>query len=473
MTTTPAITTETTHHRALYIGFFIYILVLCSLSFLVYPVADDYSYPLKIRSIPFLEYYSSFYNIWSGRFASNLFIPVLGTLNPHIAIYQFLPVFLILGFAGGAYYFITSFFRQSRGISLFLTAAFCATYFSGYVSPAQGIYWMSGGFTYQIAFNAFIILLGSMSLLSDGASRFWLFHAATILCIAVATGCNEVTMFSTVTIMLAAAVIAVLHRNANRKTYLAYALLALVLSCIATFAPGNFARAAADSRHPSLLVWFGITSLRALGGGFEAFKWLVLSPFLIFIAAAAPFLKSRFQGNLIPAWSNRNNAILAFAVIWLCFFWDYFVSIWSSGKHPYARINNAIYTDVLLSCLAFYAVYIAPRLSGRVTALARRHHRVLCWCLAAAVLLMPNSLNIIINTFNGNFATHRAIVSDQYQKALEAGSNGSITVTASPVAPRPIFFRHLHDPDRKWILSTYKNYWELQDVQIAAPASQR
>lgn len=462
----PALTAEAKYHRVLIILFGVYIIALCALSFLAYPIADDYSYPLKIRNTAFWNYYITIYNTWSGRFASNLFLPLLGNMNPHIAVYKTLPIFLIMTFSASVYYFIISFFKQSRIISLFLTAAFSATYFSGYVSPGQGIYWMSGGFTYQIAFNAFIATLGSMSLLSGSTGKSYLFHAATMLCIIIAAGCNEVTMFSTATVVLFSAIVAILHRHKNRNIFIAYAAITLTLCCIATFAPGNFARADASTRPASFIIWLGIVSLRALGGGFEAFKWLALSPFLLFIAAASPFLTPRFQGNIIPGWSNKKNAMLALAILWLSFFWDYFISIWSSGKHPYARINNAIYTDVLMASLAFYAVYIGPRISERIRERIRVRHHTLCWCLAAAVLLMPNTLDIVRNTLNGDFATYYSVVSTQYHKASQAADNGSCVLPTSPVAPRPVFFRHLDDPDKTWILRVFKIYWNLKEVQF-------
>lgn len=449
-----------------------YLVVLCLLSFLVFPVADDYSYPLKIRNTPFWEYYLQFYNSWSGRFASNLLLPLLGSQSNNLLLYQFYPIFLITSFIASSYFFIIHFFQCTRKNAAILTLAFSATYFSGYVSMGQGVYWLSGGYTYQIAFNALVFLLGSLFCLGQSSKNSWLFHLGTIIAISIATGCNEVTMFSTGTVFLATALVAWLHNHPRRKTFLLYAMLAALLCCFAILAPGNFARIDSDTDKSSFLVWFGFVSFRALGGGFEAFKWIVLSPFPLFIAACAPFLRTPFRGKLIPSLTLKQNTILAFTILWGIFFWDYFISIWSSGKHPYARVNNAIYTDVLLGCLVFYSVYIAPKVSPVIWNLWDKQHKKLGWILLFGVFLMPDTLNIIKNTVNSDYATHYTIVSKQYSTAANAQST-KITVPTTTVAPRPIFFRHLNDERRSWILSVFADYWHLDEVQTIPSTSDK
>lgn len=451
-------------------GFVVYLIALSCLSLMAFPVADDYSYGLKLRSTPFWEYFSDFYMSWSGRFMSNLLLPVLGAQSNNLLLYQALPVFLIISFVCAVFYFMTQFFDCGRRKALLLSLAFSAMYFSGYVSMGQGIYWMSGGFTYQIAFNAFAVLLGALAHIAHNRNTPLWFHIPVMACTAVATGCTEITMFTTVTLFCSAAVVAFVHNHPKKKTFFIYSIIVLGLSVIATFAPGNFARADNDTQYNSKIFWFGFVTFRALGGGFEAFKWLVLSPFLIFFITALPFLKTRFSGNLLPSLSKKYNTLLAFAGMWGIFFWDYFVSIWASGKHPYARINNAIYTDVIFLSLIFFTVYIAPAIKAKHFAAITRHHKALCWVLLATVLVMPDSLNIIKNTVNGDYAKYYRTVSAQYTTA-KATQNSIITVPSAGTEPRPVFFRRLDHPRKTWILDVFMQYWNLDTVHFTSASS--
>lgn len=448
-----------------------YIAMLLSLALFVFPTADDYSYGMALRDKGFWEYYVDFYMTWSGRFVSNAILPILGEKSNQLLFYRGLPVFLIGTFVASLYFFLSQLLKGSPLVLVAVTTLFTCSYFSGYGSLAQGVYWMAGGFTYQLAFNALLLFLGCYLYLIRNKNPSVLVILMLHLSVVVGTGSSELVLLTFCVASAATAFFALIEGHQHRKIFIYFFVVTLVLSLVAVFAPGNFARSANFEGTSTLLSRF-LKALRiAPGGAFEIFKWIGRSPFLICMIALFPYLQVAVSGLIVSKWSQKANCLLAFGIGLFVFFLDYFLPVFSTGDFSGSRMESVAYTDVHIFSFIMFTTYLAPLLGqSRFGQLFLRKNTIITALFFTVVLLMPNTLNAITNFYNGTFVAYADAELAQYEVA-KAGEGKNITLTINPHRPDPIFFRHNYDVKRTWIQGVFCSFWKLNSVSFLPPVA--
>ena len=248
---------------------------------------------------------------WSGRYSSNALYAIYPIAFDLFDGYKFIPAITIVALGLAAAFFLSSLFaiRMFTRPVLLASSVFVSVYLLGMMSPASGVFWMAGAFTYQTANVLFLVTLGLLIRLADRQKRNE--NPVPLLAIAlpviiIAVGANETSMLA----LTAVAFIGViLHLRADRARlwpWLTLLLVSLVCFAIVYFSPGNEIRAADfPLRHDFVRSVEGSLSV-----GFKILWIWISNPVLILATLLTPFAVSR-----LLSLSNRSFAIQTVLIV--------------------------------------------------------------------------------------------------------------------------------------------------------------
>ena len=452
--------------------FSLVLLLFASLGWFVFPIADDHGYFLEYGTRPYWDVAKHAYWNFSGRYLSTFFLTFLSGYVDNIPLYHAYAAILITLLLGALFFLVSSCHRGSLFGSLSMALCLTAAFIAGMPSPSQGLYWMSGAFTFFPAFLGVFIVLGALCRLAffpESAPGPWL--AVGAAGIFVSMGCNELTAAASMFFLALAYGAARLAGNARQRHIGFLALWGLALFCFSFTAPGNFARSEGFER-----AWEWSFLLNVAGGMFEGFKWIARTPAIPAILFCAVLLRPRWNADAVRLSGGKRFALwlgLACAL----FFGEYLLVYVSSRRAPYARMNNAI----------FHAAFVMALIGGGAM-LGEMQQRLRAWCakrggnavfacagtlLAAFIVLQPSVRASVRNYANGEFAAYRQVWLARLAMLPPRDRAGDIVLTlpALKSRPFPIVFRDLVEEQAKhqWIPDVFARYHGLNGIIVEDP----
>ncbi len=454
-------------------AFFLLVLLLfASLGWFAFPIADDHSYFLDYGTRDYWDVAKHVYFLSSGRYLSTYLLTFLSRYVDTLAVYHSLALCLILLLTAPLYFLVGSCHRGKPRETLAMTLCLAAAFLAGMPSPSQGLYWMSGAFTFFPAFIAVFVFLGALCRLAFcPAARPLPLVAVAAAGIFVCMGCNELTAAAGMFFLALASVAARRTGNGRKNTIAMLALWGFVLMCFSFSAPGNFMRSGSMAAERP---WEWGYMLNVAGGTFEGFKWILRTPVLPAVLFCLVFLEPRWFSGL-----PRHTAAKRFAV-WLVltcalFFGEFLLVYVSSKRAPYARMNNAIFhaafTMALIGGALMYGELRRVLRAGYEKAGKTAVFTGIGILLAASILLQPSVSASVRNYANGEFAAYRAIWLERLAMLPPREKAGGVVLTLPALhsRPFPLVFRDLVETQDKhqWIPEVFARYHGLKGIVVA------
>jgi hypothetical protein len=441
------------------------------------PSSDDFCMTSGVNDDGLISHLWNHYLEWSGRYSGNALYAIYPVVIDLFDGYRFIPAIVISALLMATAFFLSTLFRTRLSARPVLLASLCfvCVYLLGMMSPASGLYWMAGAFTYQTANILLLVTLGLMLRLDrrqQDSNSYFIQFAVLLLVIVIAVGANETSMLA----FTAVALLGVLaHLRSGRAILWSWmVILAVSLVCfdVVYFSPGNAIRAADFPLRHDLM--------RSIDGSLSVglkMLWIWLSnPVLIVSSLLAPFVISSLlqqSGRTLPV----SKSVIASLV--LCTFALpvvlQFPAWWSMGGWPPARTIDAIYFLFLISWfLSIGAFTVRYLCDGESKPLKQLNHPY----ASAAVLVLSVSFSVaalqskaykLAKTDLFHLARpYHEYLNKRYQQIERALANDQrylVVADYQDEYPRSIYFNDImHDPDH-WRNVCYADYFGLEKIK--------
>lgn len=195
-----------------WIGIFLFLIIPFFLScFFIHPLGDDFLFSETSREYGSLKAQALFYDLWLSRYSSTA---LLCSLNPlllkSLTLYRLLPVILIISMGISLQFIINRIFNKTLKPWQTMTfiLSLLAVFFMIMPSTAEGLYWMTGSYTYTFAIPITLYWLVCINNLlnveaenADKRKKIIVFIQTALATIFVA-GFNEISMLTLAVVVL-------------------------------------------------------------------------------------------------------------------------------------------------------------------------------------------------------------------------------------------------------------------------------
>ena len=453
------------------------LLVFIFLAQFAQPSSDDFCMASGVNDNGLVTHLWNHYFEWSGRYSGNALYAVYPLVTDLFVGYKFIPAIVIAALFLATAFFLSTLFRTRLYARPLLLSSLCfvCIYLLGMMSPASGLYWMAGAFTYQTANILFLVTLGLMIRLAERqkrSSNYFIVLTVLLLVVVIAIGANETGMLA----ITGAALLGVLvHLRSGRAILWPWmVILAVSLICfdVVYFSPGNAIRAADfPLRHDFLRSINGSLSV-----GLKILWIWISSPVLIVSSLLAPFAISRLL-QLSGRSLTVSNSLIAALV--LCTFAMpvvlQFPAWWAMGGWPPARTVDAIYFLFLVGWFLSLGA-ITVRVLGDGEAEPVEQHKsdyaamplLILSVLFSVAVVADNAFRLAKTDLLELARPYHAYLNQRYQKIEQALANERRFLVVEDYQqeyPRTIFFNDImHDPDH-WRNVCYADYFGLEKIK--------
>ena len=458
------------------------LLVFVLLAQYAHPSSDDFCMASGVNDYGLFAHLWNHYLEWSGRYSGNALYAIYPVVFDLFDDYRFIPAIVIAALFLATAFFLSTLFATSLYARAVLLASlgFVCVYLLGMTSPASGLYWMAGAFTYQAANVLFLVTLGLMIRLAQrqkSSSSYFVLFIVLLLVVVVAIGANETSMIAVTGVALLGVLVHLRSGRAMLWPWMVILAVSLVSFDIVYFSPGNAIRAADFPLRHDLL--------RSINGSLSVgikILWIWISnPVLIVSSMLAPFVISRLlqlSGGQ-PSGRSFNVSRPLLAVLLLCTFsmpiMLQFPAWWSMGGWPPARTLDAIYFLFLLSWFLTIGAFTVRFLhKDKWNWLKQPYHpyaAVAVFVLTALFSLAALESNAYKRAKNDLFHLARPYheyLNTRYEYIERALANGQLYLVVADYQqeyPRTIFFNDImHNADH-WRNVCYADYFGLEKIK--------
>lgn len=440
----------------------------------VFPIADDHSFAMSLRELSPWEYEKNILLTWSGRYIAYLGVWILAEYINNISLYHAYASIHILSLFISIY-ILVSVASKDQGLPSKLLISLCLTtaFITGFPSPSQGLYWMTGAITYFVPFNLSFLLLALLAYLAFEPEKWNHFLSAiTAFIIFLIMGGNEITCFSSVALLFCLSSYAQLIKHSKRKFFIAFFLFCLFLLVASFLAPGNFVRAGLIEAEATR-EWRWSFLINCLGGAFEGFKWIFITPVFISLVFVAFVFKPRWEVENI-FFSLKKRLVFILLIGLGLFFLDFLLVYISSKRAPYARINNAIFAGAFIYGLCAFALLL-PEIRRLIKKMQIKIGVSKGFALIACALILftlgqKTVYSSICNLGNGSFTEYRSIWEERLNLVEEAKKEGleELVMPGLKSRPFPIVFRDIQEKQDKhqWIGPLFARYHGFEKMIV-------
>jgi hypothetical protein len=374
-------------------------------------------------------------------------------------------------------FFLSTLFSTAIYARIVLLASLCfvCVYLLGMMSPASGLYWMAGAFTYQTANVLFLVTLGLMLRLRDrqkSSSKYSMLFSVLLLVLVIAIGANETAMLAIIGAVLLGVLVHIRSGRAILWPWMAMLAVSLLCFDVVYFSPGNAIRAAEFTLRHDLS--------RSISGSLSVginILWIWISnPVLIVSSMLAPFAVIRLMQQ-----SGRSFAVSGrlVAALLLCTFAMpvvlQFPAWWAMGGWPPARTVDAIYFLFLLSWfMTLGAVTIRYLYAGKSSAMMQPYHPY----FAVAVLALSALFSLVgIESKAYRLAKtdlfrlappYHDYLAKRYEEIEQSLANDQrylVVADYQQQYPRTIFFNDIMNDPEHWRNICYADYFGLEKIR--------
>ena len=441
------------------------------------PSSDDFCMASGVNDHGLIPYLWQHYFEWSGRYTANALYAIYPLVFGLFDGYKFIPAIVLLLFFLATAFFLSKFFRVSIYARPVLLSSLCFTsvFLLGMMSPASGLYWMAGAWTYQTANILFLVAFGLMIQLADrqkeSKSYFGLL-AVLLLVLVLAIGTNETSMLALNGLALLAVVVHLRSGWVILKPWLVILLLALLCFAIVYFSPGNAIRAADFPLRHDLS--------RSINGSLSVglkILWLwVSNPVLIVSSFLTPFAISRLYllSARSFAVSKTMVALLVFATLLMPVLLQ-FPAWWSMGGWPPARTQDAIYFLFLVGWYLSIGAFTVHYLSKGKWSLLIQSYRpgvtvalLLLTGLFTAAALESHAYQLAKTDLFHLARPYHDYLQKRYKIIEQAKANGQRYLAVPDYQqeyPRTIFFNDIMFNPNHWRNVCYADYFGLEKIK--------
>jgi len=440
------------------------------------PSSDDFCMASGVNDHGLVRHLWNHYLEWSGRYTGNALYAIYPVVIDLFDGYRFIPVIVIAALFLATAFFLSTLFSTTLYARPVLLASLCfvCVYLLGMMSPASGLYWMAGAFSYQTGNILLLVTLGLMLRLDQrqqSSNSYFILFSVLLLVIVIAVGANETSMLAYTAVALLGVIA---HLRSDRAILIPWLLLLVVsLVCfgIVYYSPGNVVRAADFPLRHDLA--------RAINGSMSVglkILWIwVSNPVLIISSMLAPFAIIRLFQLSARSFSVSKSHIIALLV---CTFAMpvvlQFPAWWSMGGWPPARTVDAIYFLFLLSWFVTVgAITIRYLCTEKLSPLMLPYHpyaAVTVLALSAlftfaaleskAYKLAKTDLFHLASPYN-DYLNKRY---EQIERALANEQRYLVVPDYQEEYPRTIYFNDImHDPGH-WRNVCYADYFRLEKI---------
>lgn len=315
------------------------------ISYFNHPSQDDYCQINALKEMGYWNYQTWIREKWGGRFTSYALSSLVKVIEDNLYIYKTFPVVLFILLFLAIYFVVRQVFKSSNIFALKASLLLFVLYIAQYKDIAEGFYWMSSAFTYQVGNIITIFLLGIISILQTRKS--YLLSVLGVICVTLLVGTNEVSMilvdFSLFSILVFNYIT---HKKLNAQI-LILVCFALISSYIVISAEGNYIRL---ERYPYKHLFLKSSIKSSLQAIYSICLWLGLSLFTAFII----FSESLKHKVTFETSKKINFKILVFYCFVLTSL-GFFVGFWATGETLAHRARNVVYLFFLVSF--FYVIF--------------------------------------------------------------------------------------------------------------------
>ena len=446
-----------------------------------HPSSDDLCMANGVEEHGLFKQLLDHYFGWSGRYTGNFLYALYPVIVDLFDGYKLIPGILILLLLFAAAFFISSVFRVRMMAWPVLVAALCfvCIFLLGMLSPASGLYWMAGAFTYQTANVLFLVISGLMIRLSDRQQESKKTSALSLLLpvlMVFAIGTNETSMLALTAVAFVGVMVHLRLPWAMLRPWLVLLIVALICFAIVYLSPGNQIRAADFPMRHDLT--------RSIGGSLSVggrMLWLWFSnPVLIISMMLAPFAVSALMqssGRQSPdassGISRTKIAVLLCCTLIMPILLQ-FPAWWSMGGWPPARTSDAIYFLFLLgvyltvgACTMYYLD------KAKCTPMKQPYNTAVVVLLAASVLfafvvLQSASFKQAKVDLLQLAGPYHDYMEKRYSQIEQAKADGYLKLMVARYQqeyPRTIYFNDITSNADDWRNVCYAKYFGLEKIK--------
>ena len=446
-----------------------------------HPSSDDLCMANGVEEYGLFTQLLDHYFGWSGRYTGNFLYALYPVIVDLFDGYKLIPGMVILLLFFAAAFFISSAFRVRITAWPVLLASLCfvCIFLLGMLSPASGLYWMAGAFTYQSANILFLVILGLMIQLSDRQKESKKTSALSLLLpvlMVLAIGTNETSMLALTAVVFVGVMVHLRLPWVMLMPWLVLLIVTLICFAIVYLSPGNQVRAADFPMRHDLV--------RSIGGSLSVggrMLWLWISdPVFVISIMLAPFSVSVLVQSSGRQWSVASSGIsrTKIAMLLCCTFIMpvllQFPAWWSMGGWPPARTSDAIYFLFLLG------VYLTV---GACTMyyLDKTKYRPLqqSYSTAVVVLLAASVVFSFVVLQSASFkqaktdllqlaGPYHEYMEKRYRHIEQAKADGHLKLIVARYLqeyPRTIYFNDITSDADDWRNVCYAEYFGLEKIK--------
>lgn len=353
-----------------YKSFIFSLCLICSsfliLTFFSAPDSDDFCYAARALKLGAIDATIQHYQTWSGRysqgFLSHLFSSVFSLTNSYWIGPLFVYCYLLLAHIILFYSILSD--KANKTDILIIALLFFSLYLVNMPNIHQGIYWISGAFTYQFGNASFLLVISILipqffNTTNNGLIRniiYCLFF--TVLGI----GTNEIIIVPFIATILIGAFFAIYFRIPSRYLWITTAFTAITASLFSIMAPGNWIR---DQGYENSKKLFPSIYHSIVEGLNYFLQWSSsLSLWALTIICISIF--NNYSNNKFKTLSPK--IIFTISIYWIlllsaCFFPVYY----ATGETPAKRVLNVIYMIFIIgwfSILSLILLYFKDKITS-------------------------------------------------------------------------------------------------------------
>ncbi|HXE95466.1 MAG TPA: DUF6056 family protein [Dongiaceae bacterium] len=443
----------------------VYISIYITLGFCAQPSADDFDFAYKVYHSGFLDSQYSWYNTWTGRYASTAAISAFVACFDFMKYYWLIPSFLIPATFASFYLFV---YIAGMGLVTNKQAAFAGVillslYLSEVPTPAETFYWLAGGFTYQLGNILYLVSLAVLIRIVTDPAKSKL-PCIMLICLLVTgiSGFNETIMLLQTFVLAGVTLLACKIKHPKWALSLFLFFLSLLGVAVVAAAPGNSLR----SQYFPLAHHFGPSLIQSIKFGFtDIAHWAKSFPLWAASFILIPDVAERVTEYRLLHNQNNRPKLLIVPSIWLCLMIIlYFPAFWSMGQAPPPRTLSIAYMIFILGWF--------PSLTALYVAMKMVPVRLSPAVFKATTLLFMISLFLVDN---GSLAVYDLPKSFAYRDAIQSRydlinsskkRNDQITdVPFLPYIPETLYVSDISGDINNWINRSYAEFFNIKAIR--------
>ncbi len=447
-----------------------------------HPSSDDFCMASGVNDFGLIRHLWAHYFEWSGRYTGNALYAIYPVVFDLFDAYKYISAVVMLSLFLATAFFLSKLFRLSLYALPVLLASLCfvCVFLLGMISPASGLYWMAGAFTYQTANILFLVVSGLMIQLSDRqkqSKNYLSLLAALLMVMVFAIGTNETSMLILTGLALLGFVVHLRSGWLILKPWLVILVVALLCFAIVYFSPGNAIRAADFPLRHDLL--------RSINGSLSVglkILWLWLSnPLLIVSSMLTPFAISRLLQLSEQRLSGRSFTVSKTMIVTLILctllmpVMLQFPAWWSMGGWPPARTVDVIYFLFLISWFSTVAAFTLRYLrKSKWKLIMQPYHPVVAVIflllsgLFTAAALESKAYQLARTDLFYLAPPYHEYLKTRYKQIEQAKGKGRsylIVADYQREYPRSIFFNDIMSNPNHWRNVCYADYFGLERIK--------